>query len=247
MADQPFVVLASRYDSAARRFVRRYASRGACLLTPDDLSRTGWHHRLGHPDSSTAVIAGRMVAARDIAGVVIRLPYVAQQDLARIDPADRAYVASEMNAFLLSWLLELGCPLLNRPTPQCLAGPYWHHEKWVQTAHRLGISVLPVRRHIRLPNGTAEDAESPREGVTVTIVGQRHVGTAEPVLIDQARSLARAAGVELLAVRFSRPGVGARFVEASLWPDIGNRAMGDAILESLRGNGGPGSRWQGDG
>lgn len=58
--------------------------------------------------------------------------------------------------------------------------------------------------------------------------------------------IAHAAGVDLLAVRFSGPAAGARFVEASLWPDIGNRAMGNAILECLRRSGGPGSRWPGD-
>ena len=244
MVDKPFVVLASRYDSVARRFVRRYASRGARLLTPDDLSRIGWYHRLGHPHSSTAVIAGRMTAARDITGVVIRLPYVGEQDLAHIIPADRSYVASEMSAFLLPWLLELSCPLLNRPTPHCLAGPYWRHEQWVQTAHRLGISVFPMRRHIRFPD-VVPQKPAPK-GVTVTLVGQRHIGTAEPGLVDQARALARAAGVDLLAVRFSSPAAGARFVEASLWPDIGNRAVGDSILEYLRGNVAPISRRQAD-
>lgn len=48
------------------------------------------------------------------------------------------------------------------------------------------------------------------------------------------RALADAAGVDLLAVQFSGPEPGAYFIEATLWPDIGNSAIGEAILKYLQ-------------
>jgi hypothetical protein len=138
------VVVASHWDSAAQSFVERRTAHSVHLMTPNDLSQVGWSHRLGDAAGSTAVIAGRQISALDVAGVVTRLPSVAERDLPYITPVDRAYVAAEMNAFLLSWLTELKCPLLNRPSPQCLSGPYWRPEKWVQTADRLGIPVIPT-------------------------------------------------------------------------------------------------------
>lgn len=235
MASKAFIVVASRQDSAARAFVDRHASIGACLMTPDDLSKAGWCYRLGHLESSTAIIGGCPLAVQDITGVVTRLPYVAEQDLSHIVSADRAYVAAEMNAFLMCWLTELTCPVLNRPTPQCLSGPYWHREQWVRAADRLGIPVTPVHQHVRISAPRTETASPQPDSVTVTVVGARHVGAVDPLLSKQARSLAAAAGVPLLAVRFSGPTPGSPFVDATFWPDIADGDVADAILAYLQG------------
>ncbi len=61
-----------------------------------------------------------------------------------------AYVSAEMTAFLLSWLSGLDCPILNRPTPNCLSGPGWRQEQWIHLAARLGIPVDPVQRYAKL-------------------------------------------------------------------------------------------------
>jgi hypothetical protein len=67
----------------------------------------------------------------------------------------------------------------------------------------------------------------------VTIVGERHVGDVDQVLVRQARRLADAAGVDLLAVRFSGAEPGARFVCANPWPDITPADVADAVLAYL--------------
>lgn len=235
MADKVIVVVGSRRDATARTFVERNSRSGVCLMTPDDSSRAGWRYRLGDVNTSEAVVDGRQLASRDICGVLTRMPRVAALDLGHILPADRTYVAAEMNAFLRFWLGELTCPMLNRPTPECLSGPSWQHEKWVNTAARLGIPVATARRSVGVSSTPAEETNPRADGSTVTIVGQRHVGTVDPLLARQARLLADAAGVDLLAVTFSGPEAGCFFVGADLWPDITNNEVANAVVECFQG------------
>jgi hypothetical protein len=159
------------------------------------------------------------------------VPLSLEQDLSHIIPADRAYVAAEMNAFLRFWLRELSCPMLNRPTPNGFAGPQWRHEQWVHTAARLGIPVLRSYRHIAFTGACAAKAHVPTEDVTVTIVGGQHVGAVDEVLAKQARRLADAAGVDLLDVRFNGVEAGSCFVSANPWPDITPIAAAAAVLD----------------
>jgi hypothetical protein len=231
MANKVVVVVASADDRVARGFAARHAADGARLLTPNDLSQAGWRHSPGDIATSAAVVAGRLLATRDIAGMVIRLPAVLEQDLSHIIPADRAYVAAEMNAFLRFWLRELPCPMLNRPTPNGFAGPQWRHAQWVYTAARLGMPVLRYYRHIAFTGACAAKAHVPTEDVTVTIVGGQHVGAVDEVLAKQARRLAEAAGVDLLAVRFNGAEAGSCFVSANPWPDITPIAVAAAVLD----------------
>jgi hypothetical protein len=128
MPDQ-IVVVASPTDAPTWGFARRYTAQGVCLLTPADLSHCGWYYRVGEIETSMAVVGGQRIAARDLRGVVTRLPAVSEADLEHIAEPDRAYVAAEMHAFLLSWLTALRCPVLNRPAPACLAGPAWRPER----------------------------------------------------------------------------------------------------------------------
>jgi len=108
------VVVASHYDEAARSLVDRWANQEARLLTCEDLSVVGWRYSMSGKDEvssslldSTAVVDGQVVGVEEISGVLTRLPCVFEQELLHIVPDDRAYIASEMNAFLISWLSEL--------------------------------------------------------------------------------------------------------------------------------------------
>src|SRR5271170_1683143 len=148
------IILAGEQDEVARDLTRRWSSFDGHLMTPKDLSQPGWRHRPGFrnarlprgqkerpgepsPDSSdqdVAVVDGRTVSVERIDGVLTRLAGVYEWELAHIVPGDRAYVSAEMTAFLLSWLSELDCPILNRPTPTCLSGPGWRQEQWINFA-----------------------------------------------------------------------------------------------------------------
>lgn len=192
----------------------------------------GWRYRVNDIDSCIAVADGRKLASYDICGVLNRLPCVFEEDLNRIIPPDRAYVASEMNAFLLSWLTDLRCPVLNRPTPLSLLGPYWHREKWIHTAARLGIPVAASRRRVVFP--PAAPPENHQSG-GITIVGRRCFGAPDAALAEQARLLADAAGVDFLTVQFSGSEPGSFFMGASLCPDVIVDDVADALVEYLRG------------
>lgn len=233
------VVVASRYDEAARSLVNRWANQEARLLTCEDLSVVGWRYSVSGKDEvssslldSTAVVDGQVVGVEEISSVLTRLPCVFEQELLHIVPDDRAYVASEMNAFLISWLSGLKCPVLNRPAPSYLLGPNWRHQQWVYTAAQVDIPVRQVHQHIAL--GAEVLPQTPEQlPVTVTVVGDRILGSVDRVLATQARCLADVAEVDLLAVHFSGNESNAEFLGADLLPDISSSDIAEAILEYL--------------
>jgi hypothetical protein len=233
------LVIAHRSDAAAQALVTRWAAVDAARLTADDLSRPGWRYRLGTVAHWRAVLAGHSVATSEISGVLTRLPAIAEQELRGIAPEERSYVAAEMTAFLRAWLSALPCPVLNRPSPTCLGGPGWRPERWTLAAASLGLPTTAVRRRAVPPvsGRLAADEGSPASGppdppsVPVTVVGERCLGTVDEALAEQAQLLARAAGADLLVVRFSGAEAGSRFVGADLWPDISDPAVADAVLD----------------
>lgn len=229
------VILAGRNDEVARSLVERWAAEDAALLTPRGLSVGGWRHHLGSPSDSTAVIDGRPVPVQELTGVLTRLWCVSFQDLPHIVPPDREYVSIEMSAFLTSWLSELKCPVLNRPTATCLVGPNWQPEEWVHRAARLGIPVRPIERRSALDMEPATTPETER--VAVTVVGTRCLGATDETLRLHARRLAEHANVGLLDVYFDGDDARASFVGVSLWPDVGRDDIADAMLEHLKGGG----------
>jgi hypothetical protein len=234
------VVVASRFDRQARSLVDRWADHDARLLTCDDLAAPGWNHHTAAPAHSTAVIGGRIVPIAQIAGVLTRLPSVLDYELSEIRPDDRDYVAAEMTAFLTAWLGGLDCPVLNRPTATCLAGPSWRPEQWAHAAARLGMRVRPVRRRV-VPSVDRSPPDSVPPAATVTVVGRRCLGPVAKELAAQARRLADVAGVDLLDVLFSGPEPTATFVGASIWPDLDATGVADAALAYLRQGGGGGA------
>jgi len=226
-------IVAGRRDEKARHLAERWASLSAAVLTCEDLSTAGWRHFPGDPDRSEVVIDGQSVAACEITGVLTRLSYVPERELRRIVAEDVKYAAVEMTAFLRSWLFGLKCPVLNRPTANCLSGPGWRHEQWVYAAARLGIPVQPVTWSPDHASFVPE-GETPPPDVTVTLVGARCLGSADDTLVRQARRLAGACGADLLAVRFSKTEAGFRFHSADQWADISLPEVAEAILERFR-------------
>jgi len=230
------VILASRHDASARDLAARWAEHDAALLTPRGLSAAGWRHRLNSPADSVAVLGGRAVPVSGITGVLTRLWAVAESELPHVVPADREYVSVEMSAFLTSWLSSLECPVLNRPSATCLAGPSWRAEEWTREAARLGIPVRPVERRSAL--GARPPTPRPVEDFSsVTVVGARCLGAADETMRRHARRLAEHAGTGLLEVFFEGEGDGAAFVGVNLWPDIGAPETADALLAHLKGGG----------
>jgi hypothetical protein len=228
------LVVASRYDETAANLVSRWSAHDAALITPADLSSPGWRLSLGDGGRATAATADRIVDAAEITGVLTRLPGVWEAELVGIDAEDRVYVAAEMTAFLLAWLSELECPVVNPPTPGCLSGPFWRLERWLAAAAGLGIPVRPLRRSSE--KATRRNSLPAPDGVWATVVGQRALGEFDEQLAAQARALSRMARTPLLGVHFSGSSAGACFLGAELWPDVGGAETADAVLELLLGS-----------
>lgn len=233
------VIVASYWDPSARALAERWAQCGSrlesglgpgcdvSLLTPRDLSLAGWRLHADDTDSAVCVVDGRSVPQSAITGVLTRLPCVSPRELTHIAAADRPYVAAEMTAFLLFWLSHLRCPVLNRPTASCLAGPLLRPEQWVHLAARAGIPVEPLRRTVgpRISSAPALDLSPGEEDSTapaaiITVVGERTFGDADRALHRHALRIAQLAQAELLSVSFSTPEAGAQFVSASIFPEL---------------------------
>jgi hypothetical protein len=237
-----FVVLAYAHDRGARDLVARWrgSGRDAAVMTCADLSRAGWIHRPGDPDAGRAVVDGQVVATHAIRGVVVRMPAVAEAELAHLHAQDRPYAVAEMQAFLLAWLSALACPVLNRPTPASLAGPAWHPAEWVARARRLGLAARAIgwRSTSAAPPGPRPIASGP---TFVDVLDARAFGLGggapqSPALAAAAVALARDAGVEMLRVYFEvEPDGGPTVVEVGHWIDLTAEAIADTLVRRLHG------------
>lgn len=225
------VILASVADDVALSLPQRLSRPDVLVVTPADLSRPGWNYRPGQSESQI-VVDGEVFGTDEIAGVVTRLPRISDCELLHIAPAERAYVAAEVGAFLLAWLSELDRPVLNRPGPNCLCGPFWRHERWVAEAARAGLDVQPARRSVGL-EGTCYLPPPCVDRLTVTVVGDRCFGKADETLLNQARWLARSTRTETLTVHFSDTGTGMRFFTANPWPCLEVDEVARAVLDHL--------------
>ena len=204
-------------------------------MTARDLSRKGWIDPVGATDArgSRAVIGGRSVSFGEIAGVLVRVPYVTEAELGHIVRADRAYVASEMMAYLVTWLSRLECPVLNPPSPMSLSGPAWRTEEWLVKAGAHGIPVRTLRRGSK-PFPAAKGPAHQPVLQTVTVVGGKSFGAKDAPTARQAQALARLAGVELLSAVFESTDDGPALVNASSYPHI-DEEIAEAILHLMLG------------
>lgn len=220
------VVVASACDVRALRIVAHWGSRCAAILSAEDLCRPGWNFQVPGNQRATAVVGGRAIPVGEIRGILTLRPCIFPEELQDIQTAHRQYVAAELNAFLLAWLSAQSCPVLNKPTATCLAGPNWRHEQWTLLAARQGISAHS-RRHVPTASATPEAGET----LEAIAVGEHCFGCSDASLREQTLGLARAAGVDLLSVSYS--GDGTRLLSASVWPRLTDPAVLEAVRQRL--------------
>ena len=203
-----------------------------------------WEHRVGAKGVTIDITQadGRRLRNDTIRGVLNRLVSVPYAPLLLAHPADREYASQELTAFFLSWLYGLALAVINRPTPQGLAGQWRHRSEWLWLAAHAG---LPTPRYRQ----TSEDSTTGQGGQglviaetpvhTVFMVAGQVVGAAVPPHIRSAcQRLAGLAQTTLLGVEFADGPAGSwTFAGATPMPDLrlGGEALLDALAGALRG------------
>jgi hypothetical protein len=203
------------------------------IVLPDELAiGAGLVHRIDAGGAASVELVTRRgvrIRSGEVRGVLNRLTGVPEGALDRLEAGDRDYVAEELTAALASWLGCLPCPVLNRPSPALLCGPWRWPAQWRWLAAHVG---LPARAW-RLASWDEPEPPEPAERVTVVVVGEEVTGAVPDELAAGCRALARAAGAALLGITLARdPGGEWGLEDATPLPDL--RHGGRPALEALR-------------
>jgi hypothetical protein len=218
------LVVGSANDQVAESLAAKWRMAEVRLVRPADILAPGWCHFVGVKQGHGMIaLGGEVIPEKEITGVLTRLPWVSPVELVSISGDDREYVAAELSAFLLSWLTSLDRPVVNRPTPGCLAGPPWRAAQWVAAATVAGLVVSPKC-------GTVWASPPSR----VTVVGSECFGDVAGELCSASLRLAALASVDLLDVFFDGTGADAAFIGVNAFPPLDDVAVCDAVLTLLQ-------------
>jgi hypothetical protein len=202
---------------------------------------TIWDHRMDKSGARTRLRFSDGLAVDDtqLRGVVNRLSGFSVPP-AGVSAGDSEYAACERNALLLSWLVSLRCPVLNRPSPASGPGGYRSVGAWYQLAHRAGLRILPrIESDGSDPgeNGSRGDAGRQRTMFAVAghfVPGGDGDGDGDWDEATEAGCawLSRLAGHAVLAIQFAcRPGRAPLFCSATQQGDL--RLGGSPLLDLL--------------
>jgi hypothetical protein len=206
-----WLMLADAGDDAAvwaAEGVRQRGVRPLRVVSGQELAeRTVWDHRLdgGGVRTRLRFQDGVEVDDTQVRGVVNRLSGFSVPP-AGVSSDDGEYSACEGNALLLSWLVSLRCPVLNRPSPASGPGGYRSLGAWRHLAQRAGLRILPL-----IQSEVSDPAEDGWGGAgeqrTVFVVAGRVVSGGEggwdEAMEKGCARLSQLAGHAVLAVRFT--------------------------------------------
>lgn len=181
------VVVGSSHDSVATDLVASWPQ--AALCSAEDLVRPGWVWRHKQPASQTWVVDAKQVSDDDVTGVFVRRPTIYPEELMTTHPADRAFLASEIHAFLTFVLATTSARVVNSVIEGAFGEEALRPHRWTAAALKLGISVRPLRvSNEPLRRTTYRTSE-------VEVVGDEAFGDVPPRLLDSGRRLAQALGI----------------------------------------------------
>jgi hypothetical protein len=229
------LILAHESDASARALASRWGSE-ALLLTVADLHRARWCLELDQDGRARTGLASAAGTPLPVDGVVNRLGVITPADLPRVHPEDRQYAAAELTAFMLAWLDASPVPVLNRPGAGSLNGPAWYPEQWAAAAVAVGLQVPGIRRRVALAAAGGCPAPDPARGdvASARVVVGTCFGDVHPAVGERLCELARFAGTPLLAATVEGHGPAARVRNLSVWPDLADPVVSDAVAAALR-------------
>jgi len=222
------LVFASELDEVARDATTEWSEQQAVLLTPADIFCKGWRTRIGGVHDWSIVANRQQWPIRSVSGVVSLLPRILARELFDIQEEDRPFAAAEATAFALFFLSSIPCPVVNRPTPNCLNGPNWQPEQWTRACFEAGVAFkVSCRRTNEVIR--PETACSGLRSVTV-LGGKCLEDTSEGCLAD-VLTLAQLANVTFLQVYFAQDEGESIFYRAQLTPDLSKVGIRTALRE----------------
>jgi hypothetical protein len=187
-------------------------------MDPSDLSRPGWVHYPEMSEGDRMVLGQDGTALSRLDGVVPALDAVHPFDLPHVRSEDRSFVASEMTAFLRSWLLSVDCPVLDRPIAESLSGPAGCTSTWSQASRALGV---PDRRHAPIPRFRSH---------RMTVIGDHVFGRVTEAAASLAIAMTREAGAVGAHLTIGDDGEGAELYAAEPWWCSGHPGALGALL-----------------
>ena len=178
------VVVGSSHDSVATDLVALWPQ--AALCSAEDLVSPGWVWRHAQPASRTWIVDKKQIADDQVTGVFVRRASVYTEELMTTHPDDRAYLASEIHAFLVFVLAATSARVVNPIDEGAFGEAALRPHRWTQLALQLGIPLRPLRV-------TSEGRRPIRyRTFTVEVVGDEVFGDAPARLRESARCLAQA-------------------------------------------------------
>ena len=206
------------------------------LVTPAQLAYApSIAHRLGGPGDGFrfALADGDVLTGERLTGVVNRMVGMPFAHLAHAHPDDRAYAEGELHAFLLGWLGSLDCPMLNEPSPDCLAGPLFGE---IHARHFAALAGLGVGAARLDPANPSAPALATRPTMRHFVLEGRLIGPIVPAADrDSLLQFGRLWGARLMQIDSDEAGDRRRFHAASSLADFpsGGEALLRAVAEVL--------------
>lgn len=201
----------------------------------------GWEHRLGIGGASIRIdlADGRTIDGDAVRGVVNRLVSLPTERHALAATPDRDYAMQELNALFLSWLTAVRGPVLGRPTPQGLSGPWLHRSEWLALGAQAGLNVDVYCRSSREAPETLTDEAALVGARTLVVIAGRPAGRVPAHVAAGSARLARLADADFLGVQFGTPRRKPwTFVGATPFPDLSLGGLSALdLLEAALGDG----------
>jgi hypothetical protein len=238
-----WLVLCSAKDLSALWAARGLAARGLRpleIVTAESLTyNVRFEHRLSARQATVkiALADGRVIDSATVHGTLNRLQVIPFEHLRTANEKDRQYAEQELLALYFSWLYCMPGAMVNRPTPQALAGDWRHLSEWVLLASKAGL----ITKTYHQSDWQAEpslDALARATERTLIVVDDICCGpTAPSSIIAGCVRLRQLSETSLLGVDFQLTPTGDWiFINATLLPDLclGGTKLLDAVAKGLR-------------